>query len=96
MDDVFGRLFWARLKIKPRKCHLFRCETEFLGHAISGEGVKVNPEKISAIEDWPVPECVTDRRNFLGTTSYYRKCIAQFATIATPLHELTGGSQTFQ
>ena len=91
MDDVFGRLFQAGLKIKPKKCRLFRRETEFLGHIISGEGVKVNPDKIAAIRDWPVPECVTELRSFLGTASYYRKFIAQFATIAAPLHELTGG-----
>ena len=95
MDDVFGRLFQAGLKIKPKKCRLFRRETEFLGHIISGEGVKVNPDKIAAIRDWPVPECVTELRSFLGTASYYRKFIAQFATIAAPLHELTGGGQTF-
>ena len=96
MDDTFGRLFQARLKIKPRKCRLFQCEIEYLGHVISGEGVKVNPQKISASKDWPVPECVTDRRSFLGTASYYQKCIVQFATIAAPLHELTGGGKTFQ
>ena len=95
MDDVFTRLFQAGLKIKPRKCRLFRRETEFLGHVISGEGVKVNPEKIAAIRDWPVPECVTELRSFLGTASYYRKFIPQFATIAAPLHELTGAGQPF-
>ncbi len=96
MDDVFDRLFRAGLKIKPRKCRLFRRETEFLGHVISGEGVKVNPDKITAIKDWPVPECAKEVRSFLGTAGYYRKFIAQFATIAAPLHELTGGGQAFE
>ena len=95
MVDVFGRLFQAGLKIKPRKCRLYRRETEFLGQAISGEE-KVNPKKITAIRDWPVPKCITELRSFLGTASYYRKFILQFATIAAPQHKLTGGGQTFQ
>ena len=58
MDDVFERLHKAGFKIKPKKGKLFRRETEFIVHVINGEGVKFNSEKISAIKDWPVSECV--------------------------------------
>ena len=32
------------------------------------EGISVDPEKIRAIEDWPVPKDVTDVRSFMGIT----------------------------
>ena len=41
------------------------------------------------MKNWPTPENVTDVRSFLGTAVYYRRFVAGFATIATPLHRLT-------
>ncbi len=89
MDDVFSRLKQAGLKLKPRKCRLFSRKTDYLGHVISEHGVMVSPDKIAAVKNWPTPENVTDVRSFLGTAAYYRRFVADFATIATPLHRLT-------
>ena len=32
------------------------------------EGISIDPEKIWAIEDWPVPKDVIDVRSFMGIT----------------------------
>ena len=89
LDEVFTRLTGAGLKLKPRKCKLFATQTEYLGHIISQEGIEVSPDKIKAIVEWPPLETVTDVRSFLGTASYNRRFIKDFATIASPLHSLT-------
>jgi hypothetical protein len=89
MEEVFQRLKDAGLKVKPRKCSFFARETSYLGHVISGEGIKVSPEKIAAVQEWPIPQNVTELRSFMGTANYYRKFIAGFSTIAAPLHDLT-------
>ena len=39
--------------------------------------------------EWPPLETVTDEQSFLGTASYYRRFIKDFATIASPLRSLT-------
>ena len=89
MDEVFTRLGRAGLKLKPRKCKFFARETEYLGHVVSEAGVAVSPDKITAITEWPVPTSITEVRSFLGTASYYRRFVQDFATVAAPLHRLT-------
>jgi hypothetical protein len=88
LDTVFGRLLAAGLKLKPRKCALFARQTEYLGHVVSEKGIHVNPEKIGAVSDWPVPQNKREVRSFLGTASYYWRFVNGFATIASPLHQV--------
>lgn len=89
MDNVFSRLRQAGLKLKPHKCRLLSCKTDYLGHIISEHGVMVSPDKVAAVKYWPTPENVIDVRSFLETAAYYRCFVTGFATIATPLHRFT-------
>ncbi|GFT06640.1 retrovirus-related Pol polyprotein from transposon 297 [Nephila pilipes] len=86
---VFQRLQKVNLNLSPKKRKFFRKEVSYLGHVISSEGVKTNPEKIKAVVDWPHPETVHELQNFLRLCSYYRRFVRNFSTIARPLHKLT-------
>ena len=52
LDEVFHRLSQAGLKLKPSKCSLFQSEVLFLGHIVTPDGVKANPEKIKSVAEW--------------------------------------------
>ena len=52
------------------------------------EGISIDPKKIKAIEDWPVPKDVTDVRSFMGITGYYRRFIEGFSRIGNPINSL--------
>ena len=59
-----------------------------MGHVITKDGISVDPDKIKAINEWPVPKDVTDVRSFIGITRYYRRFIDGFSRIANPITSL--------
>lgn len=95
LRKVFERLKFANLKLSPKKCCLFQSKVSFLGHIVSKDGVSTDPEKIKAVQEWPVPKNVKDVRSFLGLTSYYRRFIHHYAEKAKPLHQLTEKNKQF-
>ncbi|XP_070036817.1 uncharacterized protein [Nicotiana tomentosiformis] len=38
----------------------------FLGHVVSSEGIKVDPQNVAAVKNWPRPTTLTEIRSFLG------------------------------
>ena len=89
LDMVFSRLAKHGLKAKPSKCHLFKTSINFLGHVASADGIQTDPDKCSALENWPVPASAKAVRQFLGFAGYNRRFVKDFSKIAKPLFALT-------
>ena len=85
LKKVFDRLAQANFKIKLEKCDFMKKELKYLGHVISEDGVKPNPEKIEAITKFPIPKTQKEIKSFLGLVGYYRKFIRDFAKLTKPL-----------
>ena len=66
----------------------------YLGHVVSEDGVKTDPEKLDSLKNWPIPKDVKDVRAFLGFTGYYLRFIRNYASIARPLNDLLLGHCT--
>lgn len=95
LEQVFQRLQGANLRLNPKKCNLFRSQVNYLGHVVSGDGIAVDPEKIRAVVEWPVPKDKHEIRSFLGLCTYYRRFVLGFADIAKPLTRLTEDKNSF-
>lgn len=75
LREVFKRLRKANFKIQLDKSEFLRKEVAYLGHIVTPEGVKPNPDKIHAIQKFPLPKTTKQIKGFLGLLGYYRRFI---------------------
>ena len=94
LEDVFKVIDASGLKLKVAKCR--QSQTRLLGHIVSGDSVKVDPETFSAIKREKEQSNVTELRSILGLAGYHRRFIPEFAEISAPLHEATSTKRIFK
>ena len=61
---------------------------EYLGHIVSHESVKVDPNKVKAVKEWKIHTSIKHLRGFLILTGHYRKFVKYYGRIAAPLTTL--------
>ena len=95
---VLRRLSENGVKLKPRKCNMFRQVVNFLGRIISPEGYKLDPESLKPILHLQksTPKTVGDVRRLLGLLGYYRRYIKTFSSITKPLYDISATSEKRQ
>ena len=86
---VFDKLIAAGLKLKRTKCQLGARALNYLGHIISGDGVRTDPKKVEAVAAMPFPKDASGVRSFLGMTGYYANFIKDYALKASTLFAST-------
>lgn len=81
--------------VKLSKCSFAQRQIRYLGHVISEQGVGTDPDKISAVAQWPRPVNTKEFRSFLGLAGYYRKFVRHFGFISKPLSDLLKKNSLF-
>lgn len=90
---IARRLTEAGLTISPSKSHFCCKKLEFLGYVLSENGLEANPEKVTAIQQYPRPTTAKEARRFIGAAGWYRKFIDNFAEVAAPINDLYKGNK---
>ena len=85
LEAVFERLRKSNMTLGPKKCTFFVTSVGFLGHQVSRDGVRPDPDKVKAIEAIDLPNSHADMERALGLFRYYRKFIANFSKVEAPL-----------
>jgi hypothetical protein len=71
--------------INVKKPSFMRKDLIYLGFVISANELKMDPEKVNTIKNWPLPKNVYEVQRFHGLASFYRKFIRNFNGISTPM-----------
>ncbi|XP_026164228.1 uncharacterized protein LOC113131342 [Mastacembelus armatus] len=86
---VLQRLLQNQLFVKVEKCEFHSKKTSFLGFVIEPGSIAMDPEKVRAVREWPVPQSRKQLQGFLGFANFYRKFIRNYSSVAHSLHQLT-------
>ena len=78
----------ANLTLNEEKCQFCTTEVHFLGQIVDVSGVRPDPEKVAAIQNFPKPTCVGDIRRFLGMVNQLNKFTPNLADKTKPLNNL--------
>ena len=70
-------------------------EVAFLGHVVGRAGLACDPDKLSAVWAWHLPDSVKQVRQFVGFVGYHRHLIPNFAGLSEPLVALTQKGTVF-
>ena len=89
LDSILKRLVAHNLKIKPRKCSLFKSQVNYLGHTVSNKGILPNAGNVQTILEYPPPRTVKELKRFLGMINFFRRFIKNASDIMSPLFEVT-------
>ncbi|KYO20792.1 hypothetical protein Y1Q_0012653 [Alligator mississippiensis] len=90
---VLDRLQAAGLKLALDKWQFCQMSVKYVGHIVSQEGVRTDPDKINAMATWPRPRNFQELKRFFGFAGYYRRFVQNYAKLAKPLNDLTRGYQ---
>lgn len=90
VEEVLKRLHKNDLYAKVNKCQFEQDSIEYLGLILSDGKIEMDPKKLVAIAEWPIPKKKVHVQEFLGLCNFYRKFIEGFGNISKPLTHLTG------
>ena len=93
---VLDILYQYKLSVNKEKSEFYIIKMVFLGYKISPSQICIEPSKVEAIKNQPIPINVIEVRGFIGFINFYRIFIKGYSNIARPLYALTGKKAEFQ
>ncbi|XP_028107290.1 uncharacterized protein LOC114306273 [Camellia sinensis] len=88
LHKALTKLREHKLYVKLEKCSFAQERIKFLGHIVEQGCIKMDQEKVKAIQEWQPPTNVSELRSFLRLANYYRKFVEGYSRLAFPLTEL--------
>ena len=83
------------LKLNKSKVMLRKTEVKLMGHLISSEGLKPDPDKVKAIKNMPKLTSNSEVQTLLGFVNYLTKFLPKLSDVSASLRELTTSPAKF-
>ena len=88
LKQVFERCREFGISLNPTKSVFGVTEGKLLGHIVTKDGVKIDPERVEAIEKIPLPTSKKSLQSFLGKTNCVHRFIPNYVEVANPFYKL--------
>ena len=88
LKKVFERCRKFGISLNPKKSTFGIDEGKLLGHIVSKEGIRLDPERAQAINAIAAPHNIASLQSFFGKINFVRRFIPNLAELAKPLNAL--------
>ena len=95
LREVFNRCRQKGIKLNSEKIQFRQKQVSYMGHIISSEGLRANPNKLKAINEMPPPTDKEGVQRVLGMINYVHKFAPNLTDLAKPLRELVKKDNEF-
>ena len=88
LSDVLNKLQQAGVRLNKEKCKFSTSWVQLLGQQIDSQGIRSDPEKVTAIQQMAQPTNVKELWRFLGMTNHLSKFTPNLAETTKSLRDL--------
>lgn len=89
LRQFLNRCREKNIKLNADKFRLRRKEVPYIGHLLTADGLKINPEKVRAVRDMPRPTDVKGIQRLTGLVNYLSKFYTHLSDDCEILRQLT-------
>ena len=93
--NVLERCRKQGITLNPEKFEFLQSSVDYAGYRVSCDGVKADPKKVEAIQNFPAPTNITELRSFMGLANQLGGFSSQLSKAAEPLRDLTKPKNAF-
>lgn len=88
LSKVLTKIHAEGITLNKKKCVIGVKTIKYLGHVISDKGISVDPDRVRAIREFPIPKNKTDLMRLLGMINFTAKYINNKSELLEPLTSL--------
>jgi hypothetical protein len=81
LKHTFEKCRRYSISLNPKKSHFSMEEGKILGHIVSPEGIKIDPERVKAIQQIDISRKKKSIQSFIGKIIFLRRFIPNFVEI---------------
>ena len=89
LTGLLERARLCNLKLNKQKLKLRLTEVPYMGHLLTSDGLRPDPQKVQAVIDMPNPDGIKAVQRFLGFVNYLSKFLPHISGVSEPLRRLT-------
>ena len=96
LEEAFSNLHANQIKLNPKNCIFGVPAGKLLGFIVSEHSIKINPEKIPAINDMELVKNMKGAQRIMGCLAALNRFISRLGERGMPLYKLLKKSEHFE